>query len=291
MQTLYRLIAELQREVADAHEQLARLRWAHEQSVIHGPVTDRDSEKGVRIQIGVDENGDAVKSPWLPPSQIAGARKAWSLPSIGQQLSLLCPGGDIQRAVLMPFTWSDDNPAPTDDLDADVDVRGKSRVTQKDASLKREVDGVTETMAKQSHSVTVHKDEQNAATVDGGHPWAGNAGDPLHGWTLTKDGGLEMHVSIGGEEHRVKLHPSDGVSISGFGGQHSVTIGVGGIMHRSSARVTVEAPQIAHNGALKISGSLLVGGVVKSAVGFVGNLQGISTLYGFSGSLPAPTDW
>ncbi|WP_210165051.1 phage baseplate assembly protein V [Methylosinus sp. PW1] len=288
---LYRLIAELQKEVANTHEQLARLRWAHEQSVIHGTVTDRDKEKGVRIQIGVDENGDAVKSPWLPPSQIAGARKSWSPPSIGQQLSLLCPGGDIQRAVLMPFTWSDDNPAPTDDLDADVDVRGKSRVTQKDASLKREVDGVTETMAKQSHSVTVHKDEPSPATVDDAHPWAGNAGDLLHGWTLTKDGGLEMRVSIGGAEHAVKLHPSDGVTISGFGGQHSVTIGAGGITHRSAERVTIEAAQIAHNGALKIAGSLLVGGVVQSAVGFRGNLQGVAGGLGIISGLPDATDW
>ncbi|MBY6239810.1 phage baseplate assembly protein V [Methylosinus sp. Sm6] len=285
-----RAIRELQQALAGAVQEIAELRAAHERTIMHGVVTARDKDKGVRLQIGMDADGRPVETGWLPVSQTAGARKTWSLPSVGQQLTAFCPSGDAQRAVLMPFTWSDNNPAPSDDVDADVDVRGKTRVTQKDGSIKREVDGVTETISKQSHSMTVHKDEQNAPTVDGKHPWGGNTGDALHGWTITKDGGLEAKVNMGGAMHLLHIHPTGGINVSAFGGDHQMTIGESGIRHKSTSRVTVEAPQIEHNGALKVAGSILAGGVVQSA-GFLGNLQGWSFGGGFTGGLPEATNW
>ncbi|ATQ67816.1 MULTISPECIES: phage baseplate assembly protein V [Methylosinus] len=285
-----RAIRELQQALAGAVQEIAELRAAHERTIMHGVVTARDKTKGVRLQIGLDADGRPVETDWLPMSQTAGVRKTWSLPSVGQQLTAFCPSGDAQRAVLMPFTWSDNNPAPSDDVDADVDLRGKTRVTQKDGSLKREVDGVTETISKQSHSVTLHKDEQAAATVDDKHPWAGNTGDALHGWTITKDGGLEAQVNMGGAMHLFHIHPTGGLTVSAFGGNHQITIGESGIKHKSTSRVTVEAPQIEHNGALKVAGSILAGGVVQSA-GFLGNLQGYSIGTGFGGGLSGATDW
>ena len=290
---IFDAIREIQLSLADAHAEIARLRWAHDHSMLHGPVCDVDAKEHLcRIVVGENEDGEEVKSPWIPYSQIAGTRKVHSVPSKGQQMTMLSPNGDYLQAVAVPFTWSHNNPSPSEKGDEDVDTRGKTRTTQKDASFKREVDGVTENLSKQSRSLTIHKDEQGSTTVDDAHPWEGNKADALHSLEATKDGGFAFKVKIGNDQHEVKFHPDNGITHSVNGGQHEISIhSQNGITHKSSQRVKIEAPQIEHQGDIKVIGSVIATKVIGSQAGFLGNLQGVSSGIGFPGGLTPPTNW
>lgn len=90
----------------------------------HGKVTDVDTEKQVaRIEIG-ERDGKPVKSAWVPYGQIAGAYKSHQPPSVGQQMTMFAPNGEVRQAVLLPFTWSDENKSPSDKADEHVDTFG-----------------------------------------------------------------------------------------------------------------------------------------------------------------------
>jgi len=56
-----------------------------------------------------------VASPPLPWMEWAGAFRTWSPPSVGEQVLLICPEGDIAAAVILRGLYSDARPAPASD--------------------------------------------------------------------------------------------------------------------------------------------------------------------------------
>lgn len=62
------------------------------------------------------EAGDVVSGPipWIEGR--AGATRSWSPPSVGEQVLLLCPEGDLAGGVALRGIFSDASPAPGDDL-------------------------------------------------------------------------------------------------------------------------------------------------------------------------------
>lgn len=73
-----------------------------------GTVTEIDEENWrVRVQSG------GLEMTWLRwNAQRAGAFKVWVPPSIGEQVWLLCLGGNTDTAIIGGSLYSDDNPAP-----------------------------------------------------------------------------------------------------------------------------------------------------------------------------------
>ncbi|HBQ8589928.1 TPA: phage baseplate assembly protein V [Klebsiella pneumoniae] len=73
-----------------------------------GTVTEIDEENWrVRVQSG------GLEMTWLRwNAQRAGAFKVWIPPSIGEQVWLLCLGGNTNTAIIGGSLYSDDNPAP-----------------------------------------------------------------------------------------------------------------------------------------------------------------------------------
>ncbi|ENZ8713757.1 phage baseplate assembly protein V [Klebsiella aerogenes] len=73
-----------------------------------GTVTKIDEENWrVRVQSG------GLETTWLRwNAQRAGAFKVWVPPSIGEQVWLLCLGGNTDTAIIGGSLYSDDNPAP-----------------------------------------------------------------------------------------------------------------------------------------------------------------------------------
>ena len=63
-----------------------------------------------RVAIGDLESGPI---PWLAGR--AGDAAIWSPPSVGEQVIVLSPEGDIERAIVLPGIFSDAHPAPGDD--------------------------------------------------------------------------------------------------------------------------------------------------------------------------------
>lgn len=292
-------IRELQMGLVETQKEIEWLRSAKDNSVIDGRVTDRDPKKHrIRIEIGLDDEGESVKSPWIPYSQIAGARKVHSVPSIGQQMRMVCPNGDPCQALAVPLTWWNDNPSPSEDGDEDIDLRGKTKRTQKDATVRQEVDGVTVLHTRQSSKVTIHKDpeteqEGKDEEVSDKKPWKGNRATAKHSRTFDKDGGYTVVVNEGDDEkeHRVTIHPDNAVEVSAFKGKHKITVkrdemklsfdgqhettySSQGIQHKSSTRVQIESPQIEHAGDLKITGTLLALKQIQSLIGVKAPLLG-----------------
>ncbi|WP_069337165.1 phage baseplate assembly protein V [Sphingobium yanoikuyae] len=64
----------------------------------------------------VVEIGDVLSTPipWI--EQRAGKTSTWSPPSVGEQVILLCPGGDLAAGVVMRGIYSDAMPAPGNSL-------------------------------------------------------------------------------------------------------------------------------------------------------------------------------
>lgn len=83
----------------------------------HGVVAEVNPAEGwVRLNLGDGDNGPLL-SPKLPYAQMAGALKLHAPPTVGQNMTLFAPTGDIRQAIAMPMTWSDANPTPGQSAD------------------------------------------------------------------------------------------------------------------------------------------------------------------------------
>jgi len=101
----------------------------------HGKVTDVDTKKQLaRIEIG-ERDGKPLKSAWVPYAQLAGEFKAHRPPTVGQQMTMMAPNGEIRQAVLLPFTWSNQNPSPSEKPDEHVTTYGKLKIVEKKDSF------------------------------------------------------------------------------------------------------------------------------------------------------------
>lgn len=117
-------------------ERLSALEQRFANIGVEGKVTDVDPSKRVYRQvIGKDENGNDVKSPWIPYSQHAGAFKAHIPPTVGQSMMLIS-NGDMETGVGIPATWSDSNPSPSDKGDQNVITFGPYTATLKGDELR-----------------------------------------------------------------------------------------------------------------------------------------------------------
>jgi len=104
-------------------------------AVRDGKVMEVDPEKRrVRLQVGGTDDAPLL-SPWVPYVQTAGALKVHTPPSVGQQMMILTPGGDARRARALPFTWSQDNPAPSDSGSEHVLTIGDVRIELRGGEL------------------------------------------------------------------------------------------------------------------------------------------------------------
>lgn len=116
-----RLIAEILRRLDAIERRLAN-------SVRDGKVAQVDPiAKRVRLRLS-GPDGEPFLSPWAPYAQHAGALKIHSPPSVGQQMTLISPAGDLRQGRAVPFTWSDSEPAPSDAGDLHLLTFGDVRI-------------------------------------------------------------------------------------------------------------------------------------------------------------------
>lgn len=64
--------------------------------------------------VAVVAAGDIITPP-LPWTEQAGSFRTWQPPSIGEQVILLCPEGDIEGGVILRGLFSNQFPAPAND--------------------------------------------------------------------------------------------------------------------------------------------------------------------------------
>ena len=131
------------------------------------------------------------------------------------------------------------------------------------------------------HSITVHPKD--------GYSMVLNVEDDENEHKITYHPEKGFTLSFGKEKHKITVN-KDSITHSFDNGEHEVSMTKEGIKHKSSQRVTIDSPQIAHMGDMMLSGSLSVEKVIQSG-GFIGNLQGTASGTGFLGGLTPPTKW
>lgn len=131
------LLRAMMSRVTEMERRLAGMEW-------RGKVTDVDAAGSrIKIAIGEDEDGQEVKSPWVPVSQRAGALKIHSLPSVGEAVTLRSESGDIRQAAASQFHWTDDNQSPSDDGEIHKITFGDVSITLSSSGLQMVAGGVT----------------------------------------------------------------------------------------------------------------------------------------------------
>lgn len=153
----------------------------------HGTVAEVDPSAGrVRLKLGTSEDGGDFLGPWVPYSQMMGALKAHIPPSVGQQFTMLSPGGDWRQAVAVPMTQSSANGSPSAAGDENV-------ITYGDVEMKLRSGEVEITVGGSSFKI-----EDGGVTIkSGGVTWA------LTGGGEATDGGSVTHNSKNiGDTHK-----------------------------------------------------------------------------------------
>lgn len=90
-----------------------------------GTIKEADYKKArVRIQIG------KILTDWLPwVTSRAGQDRNWSAPSVGEQVVLLSPSGEMAQGVVIPAIYQNKHPAPSDkETDATLVFQDGSKV-------------------------------------------------------------------------------------------------------------------------------------------------------------------
>lgn len=135
-----------------------RLALAH----VEGHVAERDEEKWkVRLELGTDEDGKKILSPWVKPhSNSSGAYKnSPALPAVGDRMRLHSPSGIIGAAsYAIPSAFDDELKRP-DGQGKDEAVRefDKTKVTQTKEQLSQKTEKTSLTQKKDEIALTTEK--------------------------------------------------------------------------------------------------------------------------------------
>ncbi|WP_010546004.1 phage baseplate assembly protein V [Sphingomonas elodea] len=90
-----------------------------------GTIDSLDLAQGtVRVRVG-DLLTDDI--PFAAPR--AGAVRIWSPPSMGEQVLLFCPEGDVQAGIILGALFSDAHPAPASDASCLIDFPDGTRIS------------------------------------------------------------------------------------------------------------------------------------------------------------------
>jgi phage baseplate assembly protein gpV len=139
-------------------------------SELKGKVTDVDPAKQIcRIEIGKDEDGNPVLSPWATYKQTAGAMKFHNPPSVGQPMVIRSETGDIDQGMAEPFRWNDDNPSPSDDGSTHKMTFGDVTVTITPGQLRAEVGGSSVTITAEGIALEGPEVTHNGVKIDETH--------------------------------------------------------------------------------------------------------------------------
>lgn len=176
-----------------------RLALAH----VEGHVAERDEEKWkVRLELGTDEDGKKILSPWVKPhSNSSGAYKnSPALPAVGDRMRLHSPSGIIGAAsYAIPSAFDDELKRP-DGQGKDEAVRefGKTSVSQTQENIthkteKTSVAQTKETVTSKTEKTTIEQ-KKDEVSIKGSKKFEAEADEAnlkgktsrIHGESLQK---------------------------------------------------------------------------------------------------------
>ncbi len=136
----------MRRTILSLSEEVARLRRIVARSVRFGTVSEVDHERARARLLISDPDGEDFKTPWLPWAETAGAIRSWAPPSVGQQMIVQAPNGDLMAGMLIPATFSDAIPAPSKDAGTYMVQVGQTSITIADGRI--DINGVDQVIIK-----------------------------------------------------------------------------------------------------------------------------------------------
>lgn len=167
------------RELAEVVGRVAELERRVFGMMRHGTVAQVDAAQGlVRLKLGESTAGGDFLGPWVPYSQLAGGVKAHVPPTVGQQMTIMSPSGDLRQAVAVPLTWSDQNASPSSAGDENVVTFGDVAMTLKADSLRIAVGGVTMVISGDGVTITGGRVEHNGKNIGSSHIHGGVMAGP-----------------------------------------------------------------------------------------------------------------
>jgi phage baseplate assembly protein V len=152
-------IAHIVRELEEIKRRMRRM-------MFHGLITDVDSEKRlVRVSDGTkDEQGQEVKTDWLPWAELAGGLRTKTLPTKGQQVFVCSPDGLLEKGFVTPGFFTDEN-TPPDSKDDEYVLTNNPKQGEKKIHISIKDDKITIASGDKT-SLTITKDKMTAK-VDG----------------------------------------------------------------------------------------------------------------------------
>lgn len=177
----------LVRRVEALEYHIADLKRRQSNYVRPGVVTSFDPKTN-SIVANIGDATTPVPTHAIPVFTHAGSGKSWRPLKKGQQITLLCPDGDLANAVALPGGFHDQNPAPSSSAAEDIEAqRGTARLRTTDtaaslecgsSSVKVEDGKITLTAAKIVLAGTYYlggADAANPVAMEGTVDTAGNA--------------------------------------------------------------------------------------------------------------------
>jgi hypothetical protein len=164
------------REFVALRSDLEVLKNAFGRAIKVGPVEEIDAVKGYRLKLG-EADGKPFLSPWYPHPETGKS----SIPlKKGQVVGVINPAGDARQGVLIRGGYSDLQPAPNSDMEANV---------FEDAGVRIEVKGGV-VYVRAAVKVVVEAPDVSLGG-EGGKPVA-RVGDKVHVQTGSSSGFWEI---------------------------------------------------------------------------------------------------
>jgi phage baseplate assembly protein gpV len=162
-----RQIAQLAARLAEVEQKLALASRA-------GTVAEVDAAQGlVRLKLGASSAGGDLLSPWVPYAQVGGALKVHSPPSVGQQMALQSPSGDLAQGLAIPMGFSSANPSPSGDGAAHVITFGAATISLNGSGLSVVMGGVTFSISASGVAITGGNVTHNGLNIGSTHTHGG----------------------------------------------------------------------------------------------------------------------
>lgn len=193
-------IEKMMQEIASLRRQVGGM---FRQATVHEVKGDK-----MRMVIGKGKDGKEVLGPWLDTVNHRGGATERKFYKKGQNLTLMCPNGDLAQAIVTPFAPNKDFKPPKH-----ANESGQDEETYEQENLR-----VRKT--KKGYAIWLEDDEQEQEEQEGAEGSAGGGGDEKEGVpekhkpkkpkpiaiiNLAKDGGFTAKVGKDSDAMRVAV--------------------------------------------------------------------------------------
>jgi len=196
-------------------------------TVRHGKVMEvNHATRRVRVKSG------EIETDWIPwpAGRAAAGKRRWDPPEVGEQVTMLSPGGDFRQAVVIPGVYQTEYDAPSSDPNKDTTEYGDGTVIEYDRgthTLRADLGDSKMTMTREA--VVIEIGAAKVTMTASGTTWngpvlftdpvtyeagmTGSNGADING-TLTVTGGdiVNNSKSVGSTHTHVGVSPGGGVT-------------------------------------------------------------------------------